>query len=214
MTFMAQAPDNSNAFDADAQQIGQSYATALIGAAENAGKLEQVVEELEAFVAECLVPLPQVAAALESPRLPVEAKVSIIDKAVAGKVSQEFHNFLRVLARHGRFDCIRVIVKEARKQLTAKLGRVAVLVRSAVALDDAMLQRIAEKLKTAIGSDVELHAEVDPDLIGGLVIRIGDTVFDGSIARRLLRMREKAVRKTHEVIRHQGERFVSDQGAA
>jgi F-type H+-transporting ATPase subunit delta len=201
--------EKSKTFDRDAQQIGQSYATALLGAAEKSGKLEQVVGELESFVTDCLLPLPKLTTALESPRVPVEAKLSMIDKAVAGKVSSEFHNFLRVVANHGRFDCLAVIAQEARKQLNEKLGRVEVQLRSAFSLDDALLARIREQLKASLGSEIDLKTEVEPKLIGGLEIRIGDTVYDGTIVRQLSRLREQAVQKVSEEIRHRGERFTT-----
>ena len=211
---MADTADNSNtsdsaAFDSNVQQIAQSYAAALLGAAEKGGNLEQAVEELEAFVKECLLPLPKLATALESPRVPEEAKLSMIDKAVAGKVSQEFHNFLRVVAKHGRVDCLAATAQEARKQLNVKLGRVEVRLRSAFELEGALLANIKEKLKTALKSEVDLKTAVDPDLIGGLEIRIGDTVFDGTIVRQLNRLREQAVTKAGHEIRQRGERFTT-----
>lgn len=206
---MAESAKKSKAFDSDAQQIGQSYAAALLGAAEKTGKLEQVVEELESFVADCLVPLPQLATALESPRVPEEAKLGMIDKAVGGKVSEEFHNFLRVVAQHGRFDCLAAMAHEARRQLNEKLGRQEVHVRSALALDQALLGTIKEKLKASLGSEIDLKTEVDPRLIGGLEIRIGDTVYDGTVVRQLALLRQQAVRKASEEIRHQAQRFTT-----
>jgi len=212
---MPEAAENANAFNADAQQIGKSYAAALLGAAEQAGIAEQAVEELEAFRSEVMLALPKLAAALESLRVPEEAKVSMIDKAVGGKVSRELHNFLRVVAQHGRFNCLREMASEARKQLNEKLGRVQVRVRSAHALDQALLTRISDKLKSALSAEIDLVTEVDPELIGGLEVRIGDTVYDGTIIRRLARMRDEAVRKTYDEIRHHVDRFISeDSGGA
>lgn len=212
---MSEAAENSNAFNADAQQIGQSYAAALLGAADKVGKAEQVVEELESFRSEVMLALPNLASILESLRVPAEVKIGMIDKAVGGKTSQEFHNFLRVVARHGRFDCLKEMTAEARRQLNEKIGRVQVAIRSAVTLDDTILSRIADRLKGVIGAEIQLVTDVDPELIGGLEVRIGDTVYDGTVVRQLARMREQAVRKTYEEIRHHAERFVSgDDNAA
>ena len=206
---MADSAEQSKSFDSDAQQIGKSYAAALLGAAAKANILEQVVEELESFVGDVLRALPKLTEILESPRMPEEAKLAMIDKAVAGKASQVFQNFLRVVTKHGRFDCLEATAQEARKLLNERLGRVEVHVKSAFSLDDALLARISEKLKTALKSEIDMKTSVDPELIGGLEIRIGDTVFDGTIVRQLARLKDQAYRKADEEIRHRGERFAT-----
>ena len=86
-------------------------------------------------------------------------------------------------------------------------NRVEVFVRSAEELDQTATELIAKRLQEALGCDVSLATEVDPDLIGGLVVRVGDTVFDGSVANQLLRIREDAVDRTTQEIRQSLDRF-------
>ena len=89
---------SSHTFDPGQEQIGTVYAKALVAAAEKAGQSDQVVEELEEIVTEVFDKLPQVAAALTSPRLKHEEKLLMLDKAFGGKVSTTTLNFLKVLS--------------------------------------------------------------------------------------------------------------------
>ncbi|MEO8499247.1 MAG: ATP synthase F1 subunit delta, partial [Planctomycetota bacterium] len=177
-------------FDTGQQYLGSVYAKALLGAAEKVGNAEAVLDELNSFIDDVLAKVPNLDSTLGSPRVAVETKTAMLDKALGGKVSGELLNFLKVVARHGRFDCIRAIRQAVRQQLNDLRGRVEVFLRSAEPMSRESIELVVNRLKAVLGRDVDLHVDVDSDLIGGVVLRIGDTVYDASVANRLVRLKD------------------------
>jgi len=194
-------------FDTDQQHLGTVYAKALLGATEKAGNTEAVLSELHSVNADVLARLPQLKATLASPRVPLEAKLSVLDRAFGNQMTPTLLDFLKVLCRRGRFDCLAAIESSMRRLFNDLRGRVEVEVRSAEPLDDATIEMTANRLRAALQCDVELRLETDPDILGGLVIRIGDTVYDGSIANRLHRLRDDMVASVTRQMRGQVDRF-------
>ena len=110
-----------------------------------------------------------------------------------------FLNFLKVVARHGRLDCLRQIRNSAKRQYSELLGRVAVTVKSATPLSVSLRRQIEQRLVAVLGKQVDLQCIVDPVLLGGLQVRVGDTVFDGSLDSRLDRMHAETLESHHTV---------------
>lgn len=193
--------------DSGLQHLGSVYAKALLGAAEKAGQAQQVLEELESLVNDVLDKLPQLEAALGSPRLSVEEKTALLDRAFGGRMSATMLHFLKVVARHGRLDAVRAILQAARKLYNQMRGRVEVRVETAYPLSNPLRERIVNRLQQMLGRELVLTAVVNEDLLGGLVVRIGDTVYDGSLAARLKNMQEVTLEHTKHSIRQSLERF-------
>jgi len=204
---MSENSKNSDTIDAGRQHLGTVYAKALLGAAEKAGQADMVVEELEAIVSDVLTKLPVLDETLKSPRLTVEERLPIIEKAFGGRVSPTTLTFLKVVSNHGRLDCLRAIARAARKQLNVARGRVEVRVETAYPLSNPIRERIAGRLRELLGREVILDAAVNQDLLGGLVVRVGDTVYDASLTARLKRMEQVALDHTKQSIRESIERF-------
>jgi F-type H+-transporting ATPase subunit delta len=204
---MARASGNSETIDAGRQHLGNVYAKALLGAAETVGQADTVVDELEAIVLEVLNKLPLLDETLKTPRLTAEERLPIVDKAFGGRVSPTTLTFLKVVSNHGRLDCLRAIARAARKQLNVARGRVEVKVETAYPLSNPVRERIANRLRELLGREVILNAGVNADLLGGLVVRIGDTVYDASLAARLKRMEQVALDQTKQSIRKSIDRF-------
>ena len=121
-------------------------------------------------------------------------------------------NFLKVAAHHGRLDCLRQIRTAAHILYNEMRGRVEVTVETAGEISGQVVEQIEQRLTIALGRQVELCCSVNPKLLGGLVVRVGDTVYDGSLDNRLDRMRGDTVGRTAELIRNSLQRFmVSDQ---
>jgi F-type H+-transporting ATPase subunit delta len=197
-------------FDTGRQHLGKVYAKGLLGAAEQAGVTEVVLEELNSLVDDVLAKLPKFEAALSSPRLAHEDKLRLLDQAFTGRMNPLLLNFLRVVSRHGRLDCLRAVNHEARQLYNQTRGRIEVRVQTAEPIDGELLSSIGKRLKSALKSELDLHAEVDPALLGGLVVRVGDTVYDGSVATRLERLRSQAIARTSQELRHAASRFASE----
>jgi F-type H+-transporting ATPase subunit delta len=198
---------NSDKADASRQHLGTVYAKALLAAAETSGAADQVVAELEAIVADVLDKLPQLDQLVRTPRLTHEERLPILDKAFGGKVSPTTLTFLKVVSRHGRLDCLRAIARAARKQLNTARGRVEVLVETAAPLSNPVRERITARLTQMLGSQVILQTRINEDLLGGLVVRVGDTVYDASLAAQLKRLQQVTLDKTKQTIRESIQRF-------
>ncbi len=204
---MTEELQQSTVFDSDRQHLGDVYAKALLGAAAKSNETAAVLEQLDSVVQDVLTRLPKVAAALSSPRVPHEAKEQMLDKAFGGKMSPTLLNFLKVLSRRGRLDCLAAISAAARRQYNEATGRIQVTVRTAEGISDEQRDAIAARLQQALGGEGDMQTSVDPSLIGGIVVRVGDQVFDGSIARRLVRLRDGAVERISGQIRESLDRF-------
>jgi len=194
-------------FDRDQERLGAIYAKALLGATENAHVSETVLAELDSLVQDVLRSLPKLEAALESPRIPSERKEQILDRAFGGRMAPLLLNFLKILARRGRFDCLRAIQQASRDAFNEIRGRVVVYARAAEPLDDAARTLVTSRLRAMLNRDIDLRASVDPDVVAGLVIRVGDTVYDGSVANQLARLRDEIIVQTNRRIRQDLNRF-------
>lgn len=206
------AEDNNkqkSVFDTDRQYLGDVYAKALLGLAGKTGKVDQIIAELDSFV-DVLDALPKLKDALESPRIGFADKEKIVDKAIRGKASPEFLNFVRVVCRKGRADCFSAIRESAQSMHDEMSGQVRATMTTAVPVEDALQQQVSDRLSQVLGKSVSLVASVDPDIIGGLVVRVGDTVYDGSVTNQLKQVRKTAIGRANQQIRQSLDRFATD----
>ena len=205
-----EAPKHETTLDTGKQQVGEVYAASLLKAAEQAGETATVLSEFQSLVEDVLNVNPQIESILGSPRIAHDEKVSMINKAFQGKATKTFLNFLKVASKHGRLDCLRVTFASFREQLFAQQGRLEVQVTTAQELDHSTQDSMKAALSSAFDATVELVLNVDPQLIGGSLIRVGDTVYDSSVANRLERVRALAKDNTIREIRLATERFSAD----
>jgi F-type H+-transporting ATPase subunit delta len=196
-------------FDSGQEHVGAVYAKALLGAALTAGQAAAVIEELESFVADVLDRLPVLEATLSSPRVPAEAKLTLLDKSFAGRMSGTLLTFLKVVCRHQRFDCMRAIRRAAWQQWSEWEGRVDVLVRTPTPLSAELRELVTRRLESLLGKQVNLAVREDESLIGGMVVRVGDMVYDASVANELNRLRESAVDMVVHAVRTSVDRFAT-----
>jgi F-type H+-transporting ATPase subunit delta len=128
------------------------------------------------------------------------AKDEVIKKAFQGRSSDLFLNFLLVLNHHDRLDLLRPILSGLHRIDDERKNRVRVHVRSAVPLTDEQRERLITQLRRDLQADPTLDARVDPSLIGGMVVRMGDYVYDASIRTRLETIRKQLIeRSSHEI---------------
>lgn len=191
----------STPLDAARERVGAVYAQALVAAAEAQGVTPQLLADFDALVDDLLGRLPQFEQFLASPRIRLEEKHRLLELAFATRMSPLLLNFLKVLARHGRLDALRQIRTAAHQAYDARSGRVQVSVQSATVLDGTARTQIEQHLTVALGCPVRVRYAVVPQLLGGLLVRVGDTVFDGSLDNRLERMRLESVRRATALIR-------------
>ncbi|MCD0461527.1 ATP synthase F1 subunit delta [Roseiconus lacunae] len=180
-----QAVEHETVMDTGAEQLGKTYAQALMAAASKSGLSDKVVEQLGTLVNEYLAGSPKLSAAFASPRIDIAEKQRIVERIFGDEFEPLLVNFLKVMASRGRLGYVDSVYEGAQKQLDQMSGRVLAKVKTAVPLDDSLRSTIIERLGGALGKQVRLQEVVDESLIGGMVIRVGDTVFDNSVAGRI-----------------------------
>jgi len=186
--------------DTGAQRLANIFAKAFLGASEKAGETDRMVEEFDSLVRDVLDRFPQFETLLTTGRLTSDKRVEIIDQVFGGQASPLVLSFLKVLAEHQRLQHLRAIGRAIRDQYTALRQRVRVEISTAAPLQDGQLGRLTDELRGMLGAEPEVHHSVSPDLIGGLVVRVGDTVYDGSVLTQLNRLREQIIdRSVHEI---------------
>ncbi|MCI0632701.1 MAG: ATP synthase F1 subunit delta [Actinobacteria bacterium] len=176
----------------DKDALVRGYAEALYRVAEAEGELESVEEQLYAF-AKFVDREPRVREALTDPGLPVENKKGLIADALGERANPIAVHLLGFLVEQGRARELGRIVDELAEISAEHRERAVAEVRSAVPLDEQRHTRLAEALSAAIGHPVEVKVIVDPSLVGGLVAKVGDEIFDGSVRSRLAEAREHLV---------------------
>ena len=190
----------STVFDTGEQQVAALYAKALLGATQKAGTSEQVLGDFDAVIKELLDPHPRLQSLLGSAGVSHEEKLGILDRAVGDRVSPLLLNFMKVLSSHGRLSSLRAVHSAARKLYDEMQGRTRVQVKTAHPLSPQMQDRVKDRLRGMMRSEAVAEFVVDPQLIGGIVFRIGDRVYDGSVATRLEKVRQKMIdRSLHEI---------------
>lgn len=190
---------HSTVFDIEEQQVAALYSKALLDAAGD--RVDEIVNELEAVVTECLDRFPKLEMALASPRVGEEEKQAMIDRIFGGQVDKLLLNFLKVLARRRRLGALRAIQKAASLLRAEQLGRMRVIVSTAHRLTEQQKSDILAKLQTTFGKEAVLEEKVDPSLLGGIVLRIGDHVYDGSVLGKMETMRRAVVTGVQRAIR-------------
>jgi F-type H+-transporting ATPase subunit delta len=127
---------------------------------------------------------------LASPRIGQDEKEAMLDRIFSGKIDKSLLNFFKVLCRRGRVSSLRAIQVTATQLHNEALGRQQVQVTSAQPLTADQKLAIAAQLKSAFGKDAVLEERVDASLLGGIVLRIGDRVYDGSVLGKMEQMRQ------------------------
>jgi F-type H+-transporting ATPase subunit delta len=190
---MATDITHETVFDAGTIQarLARVYANSLLAAAlrESPERPVELGDELTSFVRDVVVAEPEVGEFLSSPAVGKKAKAAALTPALEGQVSDLLRGFVGVLARNNRLDLLRGVAGAYRQLLEERAGRVPVKVTAAVELSDAQRAAIASSLKNVLDQEPVLDVRVDPDLLGGMVVQVGDTVIDTSVRTRLQSLR-------------------------
>lgn len=185
--------------DPSARAVARVYADAVLESAAAPG-VDETLEEFASFLDDVLAVQPELSQLLTSGIVGRDDKIRLIDKIVAPFGSELFTNFLRVLARHDRLELLPLILEESRVQHELRTGRRRVRVQSAVPLSEDARKRLERRLTEAFHFEPVLDIREVPGILGGLVIQVGDTVYDGSLRTRVKQLRDRLrQRSLHEV---------------
>ncbi|HET7616683.1 MAG TPA: F0F1 ATP synthase subunit delta, partial [Bacillales bacterium] len=161
------------------EAVTKRYARALFEVAEEHGKIDQVEEDLNAVVQ--AFKDEKAEKVFLNPRLDAEEKKKLIE-TFAQAVTSEVANFLKVLVDHHRGNQLAEIAREYTKAANEARGIVSATVTTAVPLSDEERKQLAEQFGKAIDKKIQLEEKVDREIIGGVLIRVGNRVYDGTVA--------------------------------
>jgi F-type H+-transporting ATPase subunit delta len=125
---------------------------------------------------------------LSNPAVPVASRTEALSRIVGDAISGAQFNLLALMVRRGRFELLPGVIREFRRLFRLREGIVVATVTSTAALDAAEVGALKSRLAAMTGKRVELQQEVDPDLLGGIQVRVGDRLIDGSVRGRLERL--------------------------
>jgi len=170
------------------EEAARVYAKALFDVAKERGKLDAIREQL-AELADAVDRDRDLQVFFFSPRFSSAEKAEGLKRAVSG-ADEELVNFLELLIEKGRMPEIFRIRRQLDEMWKRENRRIDVTVTSAIELDPATIGKIGEEIERQTGKSVELASEVDGEILGGIVLQVGDMVLDASIRNRLERLRK------------------------
>jgi F-type H+-transporting ATPase subunit delta len=198
------------AADPGAQAIGRVYAQSLLDAAgDNA---DSVLAEYQEFIEKVLAAYPDLARLVESPVISLEEKQGVLDRLTAGRSSEVFASYLRVLNRHRRLDLLAAAYGSAMKLREGQLGRQSLQVITAVPMSESLKSEVVDRLRQQLQTEPLVETIVDPSVIGGIVVRFGDTVYDGSVRTRVKQLRVRLRERCLNEIQRGRDRFSHPEG--
>jgi F-type H+-transporting ATPase subunit delta len=174
------------------EEIAEVYSRALFQAAKENDALDRVHDELDEFV-EALNESQELQMFFFSPYFSADEKKEAIDKVVTGADDRTV-NFLKLLAERHRMPVLFRIRRDFDEAWAKERQILPVSVTSAVELDDKLVKEIGKRIEEQTGRDVDLASKVDPYVLGGLVVRVGNMVLDASVRNRLEQLRKQVAR--------------------
>ncbi len=174
------------------EEIATVYARALFQVAEDRDLIDQIHDELTQF-ADALSENRQLAVFFFSPYFSTEEKKDGLKKAVTG-ADPAFMNFLEALIERHRMPAIFRIKAQYQDMWEDARDLLPVELTSAIELDSATVASIGERVGEQTKRTVELKSTVDPDILGGIVLRVGNVILDASIRNRLEQLRKQVAR--------------------
>jgi len=173
-------------------EIAQVYARSLFEVAQEQGKLDVVREEL-GQITEALEENAELRLFFYSPYFSTDEKREGLRSTVTD-ADPVMMNVLDILVENHRLPVLPRLRREYERRWREANNLLPVTVTSAVALDDAVVERIGDEIGRQTGRTVELTREVDPSIVGGFVVRVGNAILDASIKNRLDNLRKQIVR--------------------
>ena len=170
--------------------VARNYAEALLAMARRHDVVERCGELIDG-VAGVLAADPKLQAIFMSPRISKPAKQRLIEQSLKDVASAPFIRFLQAIVQRGRQGMIGDIATEYEQLVDTHLKRVHAVISTARPADKALQGAISRRLTAVFGKTVRAHFRTDPALIGGVVVRSGDWVFDGSLRRRLKQLKHR-----------------------
>lgn len=165
------------------------YAEAAFQIADRDGMLDAWLKDLETAAA--ALGKPGILHKLSNPALPLSVRTAAIDRAVGKRISEKAQNLVLLLLRRRRVDLLPAVAVAYRALYERRKGIVHATVTSATPLDKEEQAAIQQRLGQMVGGTLQIEEKVDPAILGGVIVRLGDRMIDGSVRGRLERLRDR-----------------------
>jgi F-type H+-transporting ATPase subunit delta len=176
-----------------AQALFSAEESGSRGAGTGSGSLDDIEDELFRF-GRLIDREPRLALALSDPALPADRKTSLLERLLGDRATATTQRLVQRVTAHPRGRSIPRALERLAELASERRSRYIAVVTSAVPLDGDQSDRLRSALSSAFGRDMDLQVDVDPELLGGLVVRVGDELVDGSVVRRLSDLRRRLAR--------------------
>ena len=170
-----------------ARSTARRYAEAAFEIAERDDSMEAWLAAFE--IAGQRLMDPELTRLLSNPSVPTASRVEVLERVVGDDITGAQRDLLSLMVRRGRFEQLPAVIREFQRLYRQREGIVEATVTSAASLDDAEIKALRSRLEAMTGKRIELSQEVDAELLGGVQVRVGDQLIDGSVAGRLERLR-------------------------
>jgi F-type H+-transporting ATPase subunit delta len=190
-------------------RIARTYARALLKVANDRGQADVLGDELQSMLRDLLDARPGAERFLNDPTWSRERKDEVLQKAFGSTASPLFLDFVRLLNQKGRLGLLRLIAVAYRSFRNKEANRVPVLIDSAAPLTQAQQDDVANTLAAVSGKTPVVIVRLVPELIGGMIVRVGDKVFDTSIRTKLQTLKNQLTARGSHEIQSRRDRFCS-----
>jgi F-type H+-transporting ATPase subunit delta len=193
--------------DVSAQRVARVYAEALLNAAEKRNEVDGTFDELDSLTRDVFRADPLFAEFLASGAVGRDQKQAVLQSVFGRRASELFLNFLLVLNEHERLGLLHAIRAEYQDLRDQRARRLRVQVQSPVPLPEDQRQRLLQELRNTFQLEPILEIALEPDLLGGLVVRVGDWVYDASVRTQLETLRNQIIARSSYEIQSRRNRF-------
>lgn len=197
--------------DPGARSVARVYARAYLDAAGPEGA-QAAIDDLADFVKVLDEADPRFRGIFSSGLVSPEYTQGVIDRVIAPRCSEILTSFLRVLTRHQRLNVLRAVLAMAQEEQERRSGERRVQIATAQPVSAETLEIVRQALAKALAAEPIVTATVDPALLGGMVIRVGDTVYDGSLRTRIKQLRARLRERCVNEIQRGRDRFSYPEG--
>jgi F-type H+-transporting ATPase subunit delta len=176
------------------EEIAQVYSRSLFEVAKEHGKLDVIKQQLDEFT-DALEQNRELSIFFFSPYFSTEEKKDGLERALVD-AEPEFVNFLELLIENHRMPVIYRARTQYEALWEAEHQVLPVEVTSAITLDPSIVDELGRRIREQTGQDVDLTSHIDPDILGGIVLRVGNSILDASIRNRLQQLRREVAKAT------------------
>jgi F-type H+-transporting ATPase subunit delta len=195
--------------DISVKRLATVYSESLLNAADSAGQSAQVLEEIDSLIDDVFKVDPRLEALFAGAAVGRKVRKEAIDKVFQTRASGTFWKFLLVLNDHDRLDLIRPIRRALHELNDERAHRLRVHVYAAIDLPADYQNRIADAIRQRFNVEPVLEVHKDPALLGGLMIRIGDKVYDATVQTKINNLRIQLIASSSHEIQSRRDRFSS-----